>query len=198
MKKHLCIGLLFVSLASGCAITEPPPAPSSFDLGSLEVVTPAPALPPLAIAHIDAPSWLDSPRMFYRLAYDNVQQARPYGSSRWSAPPAQLFEQRIKTRMGASGVTVVSASAGAMRVPVLYIELDEFTQVFTGPAQSAAHVTVRVAVLDNRVLIAQKTFMKQHPAATADAPGGVRALAVASDAVIADMLTWIAQLPLKK
>jgi hypothetical protein len=40
--------------------------------------------------------------------------------------------------------------------------------------------------------------MKQMPAATADATGGVDALADASDAVIADMMKWLAQLPLKR
>jgi cholesterol transport system auxiliary component len=35
------------------------------------------------------------------------------------------------------------------------------------------------------------------PAPTADAAGGVAALAQASDAVIGDMLQWLATLPMK-
>jgi cholesterol transport system auxiliary component len=53
-------------------------------------------------------------------------------------------------------------------------------------------------VLNGRRLLAQKTFTRQAPAPTADASGGARALADASEAVIADMVTWLAGLPLKK
>jgi cholesterol transport system auxiliary component len=189
-------------MLSACAVGEPPPRSHAFDLGPLSgkdaAAAGAPRLPALSVAHIDAPSWLDGTRMFYRLAYANEQQPRQYSGSRWITPPAQLFEQRLKARIGQEGNMVLSASAGAMRVPVLQIEVDEFTQIFESPAQSAAHVTVRAAVIHNRILIAQQTFTKQVPASTADAPGGVRALADASDAVIADMMRWLAQLPLKK
>ncbi|MDQ9169170.1 ABC-type transport auxiliary lipoprotein family protein [Oxalobacteraceae bacterium R-40] len=199
MKNFISLALLFLAL-SGCAVSEPPPRSQAYDLGPLsrKHAADAPRLPALSVAHIDAPSWLDSTRMFYRLAYANEQQPRQYSGSRWITPPAQLFEQRLKSWIGQEGNMVLSASAGAMRVPVLQIEVDEFTQIFESPAQSAAHVTVRAAVIQNRILIAQQTFTKQVPAPTADAPGGVRALADASDAVIADMMRWLAQLPLKK
>jgi cholesterol transport system auxiliary component len=200
MKNLFSFALLSLLLSS-CAVSEPPPRSQAFDLGPLirnDAAANMPRLPALSVAHIDAPSWLDSTRMFYRLSYANEQQPRQYSGSRWITPPAQLFEQRLKARIGQEGNMVLSASAGAMRVPVLQIEVDEFTQIFESPAQSAAHVTVRAAVIQNRVLIAQKTFTKQVPASTADAPGGVRALADASDAVIADMMRWLAQLPLKR
>jgi cholesterol transport system auxiliary component len=200
MKNFIYLALLLLTL-SGCAVSEPPARSQAYDLGPLsrkDAAADTPRLPALSVAHIDAPSWLDSTRMFYRLAYANEQQPRQYSGSRWITPPAQLFEQRLKSWIGQEGNMVLSASAGAMRVPVLQIEVDEFTQIFESPAQSAAHVTVRAAVIQNRILIAQQTFMKKLPAPTADAPGGVRALADASDAVIADMMRWLAQLPLKK
>lgn len=201
MKINSIFFACIVSLLAGCAVTQPRPSSQAFDLGPTRLEKAngdAPQVPALSIAHIDAPSWLDSTRMFYRLAYANEQRPQPYSGSRWISPPAQLFEQRLKSRLGQSGGMVVSASAGAMRVPVLHIEMDEFMQVFESPEQSVAHVTVRAAVIDNRVLAAQKTFVKQLPAPTADASGGVEALADASDAVIADMMKWLAQLPLKK
>lgn len=201
MKTNRLYAACLLVALTGCAINQPPPTSQAFDLGPARLEKTAgdtPRLPALSVAHIDAPAWLDGSRMFYRLAYANEQQPRPYSGSRWITPPAQLFEQRLKTRLGQTGGMVLSASAGAMRIPVLHIEVDEFTQVFESPAQSSAHVTVRAAVIDNRILIAQQTFMKQIPASTADAPGGVRALADASDAVIADMMRWLAQLPLKR
>lgn len=201
MIKNITLSALLVLSISGCMISKPAEPPAIYDLGMAQarpVATAAVSLPSLSVAHVDAPGWLDSNRMFFRLAYANEQQPRPYATSRWNMPPAQLFEQRMKSRLGQAGGMVLSASAGAMRVPVLHIEIDEFMQVFESPADSAAHVTVRAALLHNRVLIAQKTFMKKLPAPTADAQGGVQALADASDAVIADMIPWLSQLPIKK
>lgn len=201
MTRYGILSAALTVLFAGCAFTEAPTPRQSFDLGPADAAKTAPTavqLPALSVAHIDAPSWLDSTRIFYRLAYVNDQQPRAYATSRWNTPPAQLFEQRLKSRLGQAGGMVLSASAGAMRLPVLHIEVDEFTQVFESPSQSAAHVTVRAAVVHNRILIAQQTFTKQLPAPTADAEGGVRALADASDAVIADMMKWLAQTQLKK
>jgi cholesterol transport system auxiliary component len=127
LKNPLRLALLSLML-SACAIGEPPARSQAFDLGPLtkkDAATSAPHLPALSVAHIDAPSWLDSTRMFYRLAYANEQQPRQYSGSRWITPPAQLFEQRLKARLGQEGNMVLSASAGAMRVPVLQIEVDE-------------------------------------------------------------------------
>lgn len=201
MKKNISLIALLALSVSGCMIAKPSAPPAVYDLGMVQARHAASTpvnLPSLSVAHVDAPGWLDSTRMFFRLVYANEQQPRPYATSRWNTPPAQLFEQRMKSRLGQAGGMVLSASAGAMRVPVLHIEIDEFMQVFESPAESAAHVTVRAAVLHNRVLIAQKTFMKKLPTPTADAQGGVQALADASDAVIADMIPWLSQLPIQK
>jgi len=43
--------------------------------------------------------------------------------------------------------------------------------------------------------VAQRSFMVQRPATSADAPGGVRALTLASDAVIAELVAWVDQQP---
>ena len=202
MRKNLVYPVVLAVALGGCAAVRKAPAPdATYDLGtasSKPFSAPAQKLPPLSVAQASAPAWLDSTRMFYRLDYANGQQPRPFASSRWSTPPAQLFEQRLKSRLGQAGGEVLSASYGAMRVPVLYLDVDEFSQVFESPTQNTAHVTVRAAVLQNRILIGQRTFTKKVPAPTADAPGGVQALAEASDAVIADMMTWLAQLPLKR
>jgi cholesterol transport system auxiliary component len=93
---------------------------------------------------------------------------------------------------------VLSASDGATNVPVLRIAADDFTQVFTSSGQSIAQISVRASMLNGRTLVAQKTFTKQMPAPTADASGGVRALADTCDAIIIDMMNWLAGLPLKK
>lgn len=203
MKKtirHFLMPVLMASaLVTGCATRQE--SMTLYDLGPLRGAQnspPSPVLPPLSVAEINAPAWLDNQMMFYRLAYVNDQQPRPYATSRWNTPPTQLFVQRLKSRIGQAGGVVLSASDGASNVPVLHIEADDFTQVFDNPGQSNAHVRMRASVLNGRALLAQRTFTRQAPAPTADASGGARALADASEAIIADMMTWLAGLPLKK
>jgi cholesterol transport system auxiliary component len=156
---------------------------------------PAPSLPPISIADIGTPGWLDSTMMFFRLNYANDQQPRPYANSRWIMPPMQLFEQRLKSRIAQAGGAALPASAGAADVPVLRIEADDFTQSFSAPGQSVAQVGLRAAVFNGRALVAQKSFLQRVPAPSADAVGGARALATASDAVITEMMAWLASLP---
>lgn len=192
------IALVLACLAlAGCATRSEPPA--LYDLGPLRATSALPfALPPISVAEVNAPAWLDSPAMFFRLSYANDQQPRPYASSRWAMPPAQLFGQRVKARLAQAGGVVLSATDGAANAALLRIETDEFMQRFDRPGHSVAHVSARASVFNGRALLAQKTFDRQAPAPSADAPGGARALADASDAVISDMMTWLATLPLKK
>ncbi|MES2535328.1 MAG: ABC-type transport auxiliary lipoprotein family protein [Pseudomonadota bacterium] len=190
------LALTASALLVGCATKQA--STTLYDLGPLRAAQSSPALPAVSIAEAHAPAWLDSQMMFYRLAYANDQQPRPYATSRWNTPPVQLFVQRLKSRIGQAGGIVLAASDGAANMPVLRIDADDFTQVFDRPGQSHAQVRMRVSVLNGRTLLAQKTFTAQAPAATADAPGGARALADASETIITDMMAWLAGLPLKK
>jgi cholesterol transport system auxiliary component len=203
MKKtlRLLLSVLIAfngALLAGCATTGQ--SDPLYDLGMLRNVQSAqpaalPALPPVSIAEIRSPSWLDNTLMFYRLSYANDQQPRPYASSRWAMPPAQLLAQRLKSRIAQAGGAALPAADGAVNVPVLRIEADDFTQVFETPGQSVAQVALRAALFNGRALVAQKNFVKQVPAPSADAAGGARALAIASDAVITDMMMWLSALP---
>ena len=75
------------------------------------------------------------------------------------------------------------------RVPdTLRVSLEEFSQYFESPTSSVGLVRLRATLIrsapgGDRVL-AQRTFTAQRPAPSADAPGGVKALAAASDAVV--------------
>ena len=206
--------LLLATLVAGCAASKGA-APAVFDLGPLSAVpatiagttpTTRPAtttasvstvatIAPLTVADVTSASWLDSLDMHYRLDYQDARQPRPYAASRWSMPPPQLLGQRIKARLAQAGVAVLSNSDGAVNMPTLRIEADDFSQRFSGPASSDVHVAVRASVLSGRLLVAQKSFEQVRPAPTADAAGGAQAIAGATDAVIADLLTWLASLP---
>jgi cholesterol transport system auxiliary component len=204
--RFLSAGLALTTLLlAGCAAPQRESA-GLYDLGLLPTSTTAAAvtttgpksLPALSIAEPTVPTWLDRQTMMYRLAYANDLQPHAYASSRWTSPPVQLFTQRLKARIGQVGGMVVPASDGALNALTLHIEADDFSQVFNGPTESFANISVRASILRDRLLVGQKTFSTRMPAPTPDAQGGVRALSQASDAVIDDMTRWLATLPPQK
>ncbi|WP_019142150.1 ABC-type transport auxiliary lipoprotein family protein [Noviherbaspirillum massiliense] len=183
-----------IALLGGCASRV---APTIYDFGPVraeEGNAPLPALRPVSIAEPVAPTWLDNTFMLYRLSYANDQQPHAYAQSRWSMAPAALLVQRLKSRIAQAGGAALSASDGAANVPLLRIELENFMQDFTVPAHSLAQISLRASLFNGRTLVAQKTFAAQTPAPSADASGGARALAAASDMLIRDMVNWLAML----
>ena len=129
--------------------------------------------------------------MLYRLRYDNAQLLRPYAQHHWSMPPAQLFAQRVKSRIAAAGGTVLGLADGVADLPILKIELDEFSQVFTSTTQSEAQITLRVSLIKKNKLIAQQYFAFGTPSASADASGGAKAMQVTADRSISAILSWL-------
>lgn len=193
--------LMLIALAialTGCSSA--PAQKQSYDFGPLSASasTSASITPILAIslADINAPASLDSTAMLYRLQYDNAQQARPYAQHRWSMPPAQLLTQRLKTRIAAAGGTVIASRDAATSLPVLQIDLDEFSQAFASASNSTAQIQIRATVFKGRNLLAQRSFQQQVVTPTADAPGGAKAMVTASDALISDVMAWMQTLRL--
>lgn len=190
-----CIALA-VSALSACAIR--PPSPSLYDLGPLHIASVAStALPALAVADIQAPAWLDGQHMYYRLNYVNELQPRAYAGTRWTMAPAALVTQRLKAKLSQRGGVVVSPADGS-GLPLLRIDLDDFTQAFPDQQHSEVHVAMRASLFRGRALLSQKNFVQQIPASSADAAGGAAALAAATDAVIDDLIAWLAQQPAAK
>ena len=184
--------LFCVATALGISACATPAVPLTVhDLGPLPAASTITSLPSFALGDVTASAFLDNPGMFYRLAYADAQQPHPYATSRWVMPPAQLFEQRLKARFGQAGNTIISVTDGALNVPILHCELDEFSQVFDSPTSSKVTLSIRAAVFQNRQLISQRSFTQQRPTTTADAAGGARALAVASDGLIDELATWL-------
>lgn len=191
--------VLSAALLASCALK--PVVPELYDLGPLHTGhsdVEQSGLPVLAVADIKSPMWLDTQTMYFRLSYAGNLQPRPYANSRWVMPPAALFGERLKSRLAQAGGVVISTSDGAANALVLRMEADDFTQNFTAPEQSNAQIAIRASLFDGRALIAQKTFVRQAPAPTADAAGGASAFATASDGVIADMIAWLTQVPIRK
>lgn len=187
----------------GCSALQPKPRAMVYDFGPGPVSTVATTrmapLPALVLADAHASAALDSNAVLYRLAYSDPQQLRPYTLARWSMTPAQLVQQRLREHLGQHQPVLNAALGLAADKPalVLHLELDEFSQLFETAERSSGLVRVRATVGKSgqgvERLVAQRSFVVQRPAASADAPGGVRALTEAADVVIAEIALWVRQ-----
>lgn len=186
--------LLSAALLSACAgLPERAPAPLRYDFGPAAAVTqPAPGTRPLLALRVQASPALDSPAMLYRLAYADAQQLRAYSQARWAMVPAELLQQRLREGLGRQYVLPPTGDAAPR---LLYIELEEFSQLFSSVDQSAGLLRLRASLLQRTAggeqLVAQRELQLQQPAASADAAGGVRALGAATDAAVTELVQWL-------
>ena len=198
---------------AGCSVLpQPPSRPALYDFGpgpieQTRAERRMQPLPPLTLDDIEAPGVVEeSNTVLYRLAYVDAQQLRPYSQARWNQPPAMLFHQRLRERLGQhravlrpdNGAALArSAELDGRLPPVLRVELEEFSQIFTTPTTSAGVIRVRATVVDllpdGETLRGQQVFTASVPARTADAPGGVAALAQASTQVADEVAAWLEQ-----
>ena len=233
ISARVLFGLIFfvagLAIAGCSALPGPPARPVLYDLGPGTLVaasaartastapgdnrTPAVAatpamLPPLALADVRATGLPEgTSAVLYRLAYAGTQQLRPYSLARWSQPPAQLVQQRLREALGQrrailpadEGAALDRTRAPGGRLPALLrVELEEFSQLFSSPTQSTGTLRLRATLVDvtaaGDVLLGQRVFTVQPPALTADAEGGVAALAEASTQVANALALWVEQL----
>ena len=184
----MALGLAF----AGCSFAPAPmPAPVNYDFGPAPAGRPKGARQALLVHDVSAPAWLDSPLIHYRLAYQDAARPQSYADSRWVMSPVALLTQRLRGQLAASGSGgIVLPGDSARAHHALRVELDEFAQVFDSPGKSRAVVRLRVSMVGNRVLLAQRNFQVERPASTPDAEGGVRALIGASDEAIDQLIGW--------
>lgn len=213
----LCAGAAV--LMAGCATSTSPGSLTRFDLGpptvpaaastasaasttanaanAVDTAAPAsgvtaagaPRMSPLKVV-VNAPSWLDADVIYYRLPASEGDQARVYANSRWLASPARLFGDRLRSALSVD--RPVLAAGDPTAAPALRVELEEFAQYFDSTSSSHGVVQVRATLFDGPKLLAQTTLRAQAPAPSADAAGGARALALASDAVQTQLIQWLA------
>ena len=197
MQRFLTVlALAGAALLAGCAATKSA-SNALYDIGPAQAPAAAQAapLPALVITDVTGSAALDSERMFYRLNYSDPLQARSYANSRWNATPLQMITQRFKSRIAQAGVKVVSTTDASNGIPLLRVEVDDFTHNFDSATQSYGQVVLRASLFQGHTLIDQKTFNRRADATSTDAAGGARALAASTDAVAADILAWLAALP---
>jgi cholesterol transport system auxiliary component len=192
---RLCCAIGALSLAA-CAGPQGAATQRVYDFGPASaapaISTPATALAgPLALAEIEAPLALDSTAVHYRLAYANPQELRPYALARWTMPPAQLMQQRVRSVLSARG-PVLAPGVGSP-AHTLKLDLEEFSQVFSAPGSSQGVVQLRATLLKGNTLAAQRSFSVQALAPTADASGGARALSLAATEVANQLSDWVGE-----
>ena len=201
----------------GCsALPDKPTRPNMYDFGPGALTSqpatgqaPLPQLAPLAIDDISTGGGaIDNLAVLYRLGYTDVQQLRPYAQARWSKPAAQLVQQRLREQLGqrravfrvGEGLTLNRNQNAALALQ-LRLELQEFSQLFSAPAASVGLIRLRATLLEltpaGEKLVGQRLFVVQRPAASADAPGGVRALTAATDGAIEELDQWLQQTPVR-
>lgn len=185
---------------SGCALPLPdkPVRPTPWDLGPPPATAAASAQGlPLALDTIDAPAAIDTTAVVYRLLYANAgQQPRPYAQARWTMAPPQLLAQRLREALAATH-PVVDAGSGLAPLE-LHASLGEFAQLFSAPGASEGVVRLRVTAIAPAArqsrLVGQRNFVARAPAPTPDAEGGAQALRAASDALVREVVDWVATL----
>ncbi len=189
------------ALLAGCASNKGAPN-TIYDFGAPSAQLSAPAqpaasLPPIVVMDATGGAVLDNERMVYRLNYADPLQARTYAGSRWSGTPLDLVTRRLKVRLAQAGVTVLSATDAANRVPILRIEVDDFVHAFSSTSASEGQILLRASVLADHRLVAQKSFAHNAPAPSQDAAGGVAALAAGTDRIALDLKNWLSTLDLQ-
>ena len=189
---------LCVAVLSACS--SPAPRIAVYDFGpgvtAPQVSNRMAPLPPLLLMDAEAASALDGTAVLYRLGYADAQQLRPYAQARWSMPPAQLLRQRLRELLGQRRSVLSPVDAVVPGTLALRLELEEFSQLFDSTQSSAGLVRVRATVSrfgNPPKPVAQTSFVVQRPADSADAKGGVQALAQASDALVLQVDQWLQQ-----
>ncbi len=201
---------LVLALAACSGLPTAPTQPVRYDLGVADLAAPAAnaAAPsvapvPLVLAEVQAPGLPEGlTAMFYRLNYSDSQQLRAYQNARWSLPPAQMVEQRLRMRLGLerpvlSGKDNVRPLLADKRsIAQLRVTVDEFNQVFDSASNSRALLRLSASLIGagesaGNQLLGQKVFTVEVPSNSADAAGGAQAMARAVDEAAAQLSRWL-------
>lgn len=187
-------GAALFGAIGGCAFGTPAAISNiRYDLGPQTAPAYSGPLPVLRLFDVHAPAALDTDNILYRLSYADPRQTASYANSHWTMRPAQLLTLHVRAALAARGA--VLSGGEAVNVPLLTIDLEQFEQVFDSESESHGALTARATLTRDGALIAQQTFVARAPASTANAAGGVQALAAASDQFVAQLTTWLAMQP---
>lgn len=179
MSKYLAV-LMTMMLAGCLGRQEAPVASATFDFAPLPVATPQGVLPAVDVV---LPAWLNTQTVQYRLLYRDANELHEYAFARWAGIPSALIQQRLRLRLAG-----VLGSDESCR---LQVQLHEYSQNFASAERSDGVIRGEARVFDKQKrLLATRALAVAQPAASADARGGVGALAGAVDQMAIDITVW--------
>jgi cholesterol transport system auxiliary component len=190
------IAAILAAALAACGGAPPAANVAVFDLGAPPAASPAPRIGGVVLVPgVTSPVWLDSTSIVYRLNYQDAARSRTYAQSRWAGTPAEMLGVQLRSRLAQSATGgVVGALDGARADFALRVDLEDFSQAFDAAESSRGVVKARATLIDlsTRGVIAQRSFVVERPAPTANADGAVRALGQAGDALVVQMVAWAA------
>lgn len=187
MKRSFLLALVLTAFLAACAGGARQAADDAvYDFG---LPPPSPAAGkawPQFGLEVTAPTWGESPYVDYRLLYEEPLKRRSYANSRWAGAPNRLLARYLRQQLG------MSASDGVVGHCRLSLDLLEFSQHFSSATASSGVLQASAQLLDPaQKLIAVQAFHVDVPAPSANAAGGVKALAAAGTALGQRVSEWL-------
>lgn len=145
----------------------------------------------IKFATIESSPIFSSEAMWYRLTHKNSQELRSFSESKWSMQPAQLIQENTHRFLMRQGYIVANNSDGVKDLPILKLNLDEFSQHFSSETSSSAVLHIRASLIHKQTLLAQKQFHIHKPSSTANAYGGAQAMQLAQDQFMQELQLWL-------
>lgn len=193
-RRSLAFQLLLLMMTlSGCTLLpEQPPPPMHHDFGPLsqsqhELVAAAPV--GLRLASVQAPIWLDTTEIHYRLLHDDPTRLRAYAQNRWIAPPAALLEQRWREALARFGPNIRTDGTPIYQLDIV---VDRFEQVFDSTHSAYAVIGLRAVLMRSNHTgpVVERHFTVRR-ACDPQVQGAINALAMLADSTLEDVLRWV-------
>jgi len=177
---------LLLALSACSLLPARPPAPALHDFGPAEKTLASDKAAWSSVA-VDAPEWLQSENIRYRLLYSEPTRVRYYTQDRWLAPPPALLAQRLSLSQGTGGLR-------------LKIKLLEFEQVFDSAQNARVILAFRATAMppDNETIAIEKVFRFSLPAVSANAQGAVTSSASLIGEAVNSLQAWLAETPIRR
>lgn len=209
--KKLFLSTAAILLTACSSLPQPPALQALYDFGPqarLEQRQSDPARTaiqtqaPLVLAGIKTSGLPDgSMPIFYRLAYADALQLRPYAQARWARPAAQLIQQSLLAQLSEGRAVLESRDGAVQALPsganpaMLRLDVEEFSQVFSDTATSNGLLRLRATLTEvtprGEKWLGQQVFTVQRPAPTPDAAGGSQALGAATEEAGRQIDAWL-------
>ncbi|MDY6942261.1 MAG: ABC-type transport auxiliary lipoprotein family protein [Pseudomonadota bacterium] len=177
---------------SGCTVVpERLPPPLTHDLGEQLNASPLTMPAVTVVVSAQAPSWLNSTAVPYRMPYLDATELKYYNDTHWIAAPVELVSERLKQRLH-NAEPGYSPTGGRQTIYRLELRLEQFEQVFVTPASAEGRIRVHATLTNARTRerIAQSTVQETVACPTPDGPGGVQALANAAHGAVEQIAQW--------